>query len=38
VNSENNLARLVSKHKPGEEISLKVMRDGKEMEVKVVLE
>jgi len=37
VNTENNLARLVSKHKPGEEISLEVMRDGKEMDIKVVL-
>ncbi|OGI28012.1 MAG: hypothetical protein A2359_02315 [Candidatus Moranbacteria bacterium RIFOXYB1_FULL_43_19] len=38
VNAENNLARLVSKHKPGEEISLKVMRDGQEIELKAVLE
>lgn len=38
VNSQNNLARLVSKYKPGEEVSLKIIRDGKEMEMKVVLQ
>jgi len=37
VNSENNLAYLVSKYKPGEEINLKIMRDGKEMDIRVVL-
>lgn len=38
VNSENNLARLVSKHKPGEELTLKVVRVGKETEVKATLQ
>ena len=38
VNFQNNLARLVSKYKPGEEITLKIIRDGKEVEAKAVLE
>lgn len=38
VNAENNLAYLVSKYKPGEEIELKIVRDGKEMDIRVVLE
>ncbi|HBB36443.1 MAG: 2-alkenal reductase, 2-alkenal reductase [Candidatus Moranbacteria bacterium GW2011_GWC1_45_18] len=38
VNSENNLARLVSKYKPGEEIKLKIIRDSKEVIIPVVLE
>lgn len=38
VNLENNLARLISKYKPGETISLKIIRDGKEIEMKAVLE
>ncbi|MDD5489747.1 MAG: PDZ domain-containing protein [Candidatus Moranbacteria bacterium] len=38
VNSENNLARLVSKYKPGEMVELKIIRDGKEVAIPVVLE
>jgi hypothetical protein len=32
------LAYLVSKYKPGDELSLKVARDGREMEAKAILE
>ncbi|TSA45584.1 PDZ domain-containing protein, partial [bacterium] len=38
VNPGQNLAYLVSKYKPGDEVNLKIARDGKEMEVKVVLQ
>lgn len=38
VNSGQNLALLVSKYKPGDEVNLKVLREGKEMEVKAVLQ
>ena len=38
ISPEKNLARLVSQCKPGEEISLKIVREGKEMEVKAVLQ
>jgi serine protease Do len=37
INPDQNLAYLVSKYKPGDTISLKISRDGKEIEVKVVL-
>lgn len=37
VNPDQNLADLISKYKPGDTISLKIVRDGKEMEVKVTL-
>jgi S1-C subfamily serine protease len=38
VNPDQNLAFLISKYKPGDTVSLKISRDGKEMEVKVVLQ
>ena len=38
VEPARTLASLIQKHQAGEEISLKVLRDGKEMEVKVKLE
>ena len=38
VSSDRNLAYLVSKYKPGDEVSLKILREGKETEVKVVLQ
>jgi S1-C subfamily serine protease len=37
INPDQNLAYLISKYKPGDAVSLKINRDGKEMEVKVVL-
>ena len=37
VNPDQNLAYLISKYHPGDAVSLKINRDGKEMEVKVVL-
>lgn len=37
VNPDQNLAYLISKYKPGDTVSLKINRDGGEMEVKVVL-
>jgi len=38
VNSGQNLAYLISRYKEGDEVSLKIIRDGKEMEVKAVLQ
>lgn len=38
VNPDQNLAFLISKYKPGETVGLKLNRDGKEMEVRVVLQ
>lgn len=38
VNPGQNLAFLVSKYKPGDEVTLKVARDGKEMEIKAILD
>jgi S1-C subfamily serine protease len=38
VNADQNLAQLISKRRPGEEVNLKILRDGKEMELKVVLQ
>ncbi len=38
VNSGQNLSYLISRHKPGEEVDLKFLRDGKEMETKAVLQ
>ncbi len=38
VNQEKNLARLISKYKQGEAVKLKILRDGKEMEVTAVLQ
>ncbi len=38
VDFEKNLARLVSKYKPGEVINLKIVREGKEMEARAVLQ
>jgi serine protease Do len=38
VNPGQNLALLISRYKPGDEVNLKVLRDGKEMEVKAVLQ
>ncbi len=38
VNLEQNLAYLISKYKPGDEITLKILREGREMEMKVILQ
>lgn len=38
IDTNNTLARVLGKYKPGEEITLKVMHDGKEKEIKVKLE
>jgi S1-C subfamily serine protease len=38
VDLGQNLALLISKYKPGDIVSLKIIRDGKEMEIKVTLE
>jgi serine protease Do len=38
VNSGQNLALLISRYKSGDEVNFKVLRDGKEMEVKAVLQ
>lgn len=38
VSPNQNLAYLISKYKRGEEITLKILRDGKEMEFKAVLQ
>lgn len=38
VNPGQNLAFLISKYKPGDTVTMKVLRDGKEMEVKAVLQ
>jgi len=37
INETNTLAKLISKYNPGETIVLKILRDGKEMMVNVVL-
>lgn len=37
VNPDQNLAYLISKYHPGETVSLKIVRDGKEIEMKVAL-
>jgi serine protease Do len=37
VNPDKNLAQLISKYKPGDKIDLKISRDGKEMNVSVIL-
>jgi S1-C subfamily serine protease len=37
VNPDQNLAQLISEYKPGDMVSLKIVRDGKEIEVKVSL-
>lgn len=38
ITSESSLAAIIGKHKPGEEINLKIMHKGEEKEVKVKLE
>lgn len=38
VNPDQNLAYLISKYKPGNEVNLKIVREGREMEVKAVLQ
>ncbi|MDI6778115.1 MAG: PDZ domain-containing protein [Patescibacteria group bacterium] len=38
VNSNQNLAQLISKYKPGDVVDLKVIRDEKEMNAKVILQ
>lgn len=38
VNPDQNLAYLISKYHPGDQVELKIMRDGKEMSVQVVLQ
>ena len=38
VNPDQNLAYIISKYKPGDEVKLKIVRDGKETEVRVVLQ
>ncbi|HLM83945.1 MAG TPA: PDZ domain-containing protein [Candidatus Bathyarchaeia archaeon] len=38
VNPDQNLAYLISKYKPGDTVSLKINRDGKDIDVKVVLQ
>ena len=38
VNADQNLAFLISKYKPGNEVALKILRDGKEIETKAVLQ
>ena len=38
INSDQNLAALVSKYKPGDSVDLKIIRDGKDMNVKAVLQ
>jgi len=38
VNPDQNLAYLISKYKPGDAVSLKINRDGEEMDVRVVLQ
>ena len=37
IDQENNLAKLLSKRKVGEKVSLKIMRDGKEMDMEMEL-
>ncbi|MCX6762908.1 MAG: PDZ domain-containing protein [Candidatus Moranbacteria bacterium] len=38
VNPDQNLAYLISKYHPGDEVTLKLVRDGKDMELKAVLQ
>jgi serine protease Do len=38
VNEKNSLTSLIGKHKVGEEVTLTIVRDGKEQQVKVTLE
>lgn len=38
INPNQNLAFLISKYHPGDGVNLKIVRDGKEMEVKAVLQ
>lgn len=38
INQQNTLAHLLSQHRVGDKIELKILRDGKEMSVTVVLE
>ncbi|MFH0929807.1 MAG: PDZ domain-containing protein [Candidatus Moraniibacteriota bacterium] len=38
VNPDQNLAYLISKYHPGNTVTLKIVRDGKEMEVKAILQ
>jgi S1-C subfamily serine protease len=38
INPDQNLAYLISKYKPGDTVSLKINRDGKEIEVKAALQ
>lgn len=38
VNPSQNLAQLIAKYRTGDTVDLKIMRDGKEMEVKAVLQ
>jgi len=37
VNPDQNLAYLISKYKPGDTVNLKINRDGKEMNISVIL-
>ncbi len=37
ISSDNSLAKLISKHKPGDKVSIKYLRDGKESVVDAVL-
>ncbi|MEK7122105.1 MAG: PDZ domain-containing protein, partial [Patescibacteria group bacterium] len=37
IDQENNLAKLLSKHKVGEKVSFKILRDGKEMNIEMEL-
>ncbi len=38
VSADQNLAYLISKYHPGDEVNLKIVRDGKEMEAKAILQ
>ena len=37
INKENNLAKLISQKRIGDKIGLKVLREGKEMKLEVIL-
>lgn len=37
INENNTLAKLISKHRPGDKVNLKILRDDKEIVVKAVL-
>jgi S1-C subfamily serine protease len=37
INEKNTLAKLISKYSPGDEVSLKILRDGKQIIIKAVL-